>query len=165
MPTVTIRIEDDIRRIELPEEVATAEVIKMGSGAYFVKTATGSREIFVDEHGTFSDGNSVDGFSVELLSVREALIRERFASSIVNGKSAGTGSLIVKSPMPGLVRSILVAVGDTVEKNSTLLILEAMKMENNISAAGAGIVTSIFVEPGTSVDKNARLIEIERREP
>jgi len=67
----------------------------------------------------------------------------------------------VKAPMPGLVLEIAVKAGDQVNEGDTLLILEAMKMENVIKAPGAGTVKSIVVKPKDAIEKNAVLIEME----
>jgi acetyl-CoA/propionyl-CoA carboxylase biotin carboxyl carrier protein len=53
--------------------------------------------------------------------------------------------------MQGTIVKVLVAVGDTVEAGDTVCVLEAMKMENNITAETAGTVTEVRVEPGDSV--------------
>lgn len=65
----------------------------------------------------------------------------------------------VKAPMPGLIQSVAVHVGDTVHKGDTLLVLVAMKMENTIKAPGEGTVKAIRAEPGSTVEKNQVLIE------
>jgi len=67
----------------------------------------------------------------------------------------------VKAPMPGLVLSIDVKEGQEVEKDTPLLVLEAMKMENLIKSPGEGIVKTIHIEKGNSVEKNQLLIELE----
>ncbi len=67
----------------------------------------------------------------------------------------------VKAPMPGLILDISVSVGQEVAENDNLLILEAMKMENNLSAPRAGIIKAIHVEKGATVDKGQLLIEFE----
>lgn len=67
----------------------------------------------------------------------------------------------VKSPMPGLVLSIKVEVGASVEKDQPLMVLEAMKMENVIAAPGEGVVKSIEVGEQDKVDKNQVLIRFE----
>jgi biotin carboxyl carrier protein len=69
--------------------------------------------------------------------------------------------LEIKAPMPGLVLNVMIAVDQEVSKGDNLLILEAMKMENNISAGVAGKVVRVLVEQGKSVDKNSPLVEIE----
>jgi biotin carboxyl carrier protein len=66
----------------------------------------------------------------------------------------------VKAPMPGLVLRILVKDGDEVKKGETLLVLEAMKMENVIKAPADLVVKKITVTEKTAVDKNQVLIEL-----
>jgi len=67
----------------------------------------------------------------------------------------------IKSPMPGLVLELKVGVGDSVEKGTPLLILEAMKMENIIKSSGEGIVKAINIKQGQAVEKNEVLLEME----
>ncbi|WP_179346544.1 acetyl-CoA carboxylase biotin carboxyl carrier protein subunit [Winogradskyella ursingii] len=67
----------------------------------------------------------------------------------------------VKAPMPGLILEISVKIGDKVEEDDALLILEAMKMENILKSPRAGIIKSIKVKQGETVDKNMLLIEFE----
>lgn len=67
----------------------------------------------------------------------------------------------VKSPLPGVVTEIKVAVGDEVKAGDTVLILEAMKMANNIEAEKDGKVTAICVKTGESVMEDAPLVVIE----
>jgi biotin carboxyl carrier protein len=65
----------------------------------------------------------------------------------------------LKAPMPGLVLDILVEGGKEVKKGDPLLILEAMKMENVLKAAGDGSIKSVEVKKGDSVEKNQVLIK------
>ena len=65
----------------------------------------------------------------------------------------------IKAPMPGLIKSIEVSIGDTVEKGDPLLILEAMKMENVLKSPGPGTITSIAVEAGMTVEKGEVLVK------
>jgi len=67
----------------------------------------------------------------------------------------------VKAPMPGLVLDIKVKAGDEITEGDTLLVLEAMKMENMLKSPGAGIVKSINVNQGEAVEKGQVLIEME----
>jgi biotin carboxyl carrier protein len=67
----------------------------------------------------------------------------------------------VKAPMPGLVVEVAVAIGQTVMKGDKVLILEAMKMENVIKAAGDGVIKAVHVSKGIAVEKGQLLIEIE----
>lgn len=65
----------------------------------------------------------------------------------------------VKAPMPGLIIDLRVKEGDTVKAGDPLIILEAMKMENIIKAAGDSVVKTVKVKKGDSVEKNQILIE------
>lgn len=67
----------------------------------------------------------------------------------------------IKAPMPGLVTSILVNIGDSVQKGDNLLVLEAMKMENNLKAEQDVIIKDIIIDKGSSVEKNQVLIIFE----
>ena len=73
--------------------------------------------------------------------------------------SAGAGTP-VKAPLPGTINAINVKVGDTVAVGDVVVILEAMKMQNNIEAENAGTVTSILVNPGDSVMEGAVMLTI-----
>ena len=70
------------------------------------------------------------------------------------------GADAMPSPMPGNILRILVNVGDTVTENQPLMILEAMKMENEIVAAKAGVVAGIHVKEGQVVNPGDALITI-----
>ncbi|MCE5256008.1 MAG: biotin/lipoyl-binding protein [Spirochaetaceae bacterium] len=69
-------------------------------------------------------------------------------------------SLSVKSPMPGVVMSFKVAAGQDVKKGDVLLILEAMKMENEIVAPQAGKILSLRVPAGASVNTGDSLVDL-----
>lgn len=73
--------------------------------------------------------------------------------------AAGAGTK-VESPMPGTVLDIKVANGATVKEGEPVVILEAMKMENEINAPCSGTVTSICVNKGDSVDSGTVLVTI-----
>lgn len=72
---------------------------------------------------------------------------------------AGTGTAI-KAPLPGTITTVCVKVGDKVNVGDTVIVLEAMKMQNNIEAENAGTVTSIVVNQGDSVMEGATLLTI-----
>jgi biotin carboxyl carrier protein len=76
----------------------------------------------------------------------------------LNNTSSGKVNNI-KAPMPGLIIDMRVSAGDMVKSGDSLLILEAMKMENIIKSPGEGIVKSVKVKKGESVEKNQVLIE------
>lgn len=79
------------------------------------------------------------------------------------GMSDAKGAKVnhIKAPMPGLIFELAVAEGDQVKKGDKVLILEAMKMENVIKAAGDGTVKKIHINKGQAVEKNQLLIEFQ----
>lgn len=79
------------------------------------------------------------------------------APAATNGPGAGAP---VKAPLPGVVTKVLVAAGQAVKKGETVLVLEAMKMENNITAETDGTVTGICVAAGDSVMEGTTLLTI-----
>ena len=76
-------------------------------------------------------------------------------------KPAATVGTKVVSPMPGTIVNVNVAVGDTVKEGQVVMILEAMKMENDIVAACDGKVSAIMVKKGDGVESNDVLLTIQ----
>lgn len=72
---------------------------------------------------------------------------------------AGNGTP-VKAPLPGVVTQVPVAIGQNVKKGDTVVVLEAMKMENNITAENDGTVTGICVAAGDTVMEGTTLVTI-----
>jgi pyruvate carboxylase subunit B len=100
----------------------------------------------------------VDGyrFDVEALDERTSAIREL---SKLSAAAAGPAPLV--APMPGLIVRVNVKAGDKVGQGQGLVVMEAMKMENELRAQAAGTVKSVNVTPGTAVEKGTVLIEME----
>ncbi len=80
---------------------------------------------------------------------------------IAKPAAPSSGKSGVKSPLPGVILEIKVKVGDAVKKGQTIIILEAMKMENNINADKDGTITAINVNKGDSVLEGNDLVIIE----
>ena len=87
------------------------------------------------------------------------------AESTTSEESASSANVntnnAVKAPLPGVITSIEVAVGDEVKAGDTLLVLEAMKMANNIESEKDGKIAAILVKPGQSVMEDDPLVVIE----
>ena len=100
----------------------------------------------------------VDGFRFEgeALDERTRAIRDITAES---SKSTGPAALV--APMPGLIVRVNVAAGDAVQSGQGLIVMEAMKMENELRATAAGKVKTVLVEPGKAVEKGAVLVDFE----
>ena len=83
------------------------------------------------------------------------------AATPVTTASAPVNGHPIKTPLPGVIIDVKVNVGDTVTKGQTVVLLEAMKMENNINADRDGKVASIAVSKGDTVADGAILIVLE----
>jgi len=93
------------------------------------------------------------------LSIRTTL-QEKAYQLLSASQSNVQQVTIVKSPMPGLVLKILKNVGDNISKGETVMILEAMKMENEIKSNIEGIITEINVSEGKPVEKYISLFSL-----
>jgi pyruvate carboxylase subunit B len=100
----------------------------------------------------------VDGVTLEAAVVDE---RTRHIRSLTGGGAARSGPPTLKAPMPGLVLRVLVAPGQAVAPGQGLVVLEAMKMENELRATAAGTVKAVLVAAGAAVDKGKLLLEFE----
>jgi biotin carboxyl carrier protein len=100
----------------------------------------------------------IDGFrfDVEALDERARAIRDLSASTT---KSTGPAPLV--APMPGMIVRVNIADGDTVQPGQGLVVMEAMKMENELRATAAGTVKRVLVAPGMAVEKGTLLLEME----
>lgn len=85
--------------------------------------------------------------------------RKAIAAALGRGaRPAAAGA--VRAPMPGLVVRVLVAEGDRIEAGAGLVVVEAMKMQNQLKSPAAGVVRKIHVQPGAAVEKGAVLVEL-----
>lgn len=75
--------------------------------------------------------------------------------------TAGGSKIGIKTPLPGVILDVKVNVGDVVKKGQTVIVLEAMKMENNINAPKDGTVKAVNVKKGDSVAESMDLLIIE----
>jgi biotin carboxyl carrier protein len=78
-----------------------------------------------------------------------------------DGGSAHGGPQRVLAPMPGKIARILVKVGDSVRVRQPLVVIEAMKMENELRAMREGVVSQLLVKDGQSVDAGTLLVVVE----
>ena len=94
--------------------------------------------------------------------VHQIVVKDRFDLLLEQmGMSQAASNKLndLKAPMPGLIVSVTIQPGDMVKKGDSLLILEAMKMENIIKAPGEGTVKAIRIAKGDRVEKNQVLVE------
>ena len=100
---------------------------------------------------------TTDGAAPAAAPAAPAAAEAPAAPAAKSGPGAGAP---VKAPLPGVVTKILVSEGQAVKKGETVLVLEAMKMENNITAEADGTVSGICVSAGDSVMEGTTLITI-----
>jgi biotin carboxyl carrier protein len=152
------------------------EVETLGTGGYAV-TLDGKRhelESLVLPHGSISmivenesyfaefyeKGDEVDvmlrGHVARVDIVDERRLRQRAASAII-----AEGKQVISAPMPGKVVKVFVKVGDEVKEGQGLVVVEAMKMENELKAPRAGKVTEVLAKEGTPVENGAKLVVVE----
>jgi pyruvate carboxylase subunit B len=100
----------------------------------------------------------IDGwrFDAEALDERTRAIRDLSAAS-----AAASGPAPVIAPMPGLIVRLHVQLGDQVQAGQAVVVMEAMKMENELSAPAAGTIKVIHAVPGKAVEKGALLVELQ----
>jgi biotin carboxyl carrier protein len=86
--------------------------------------------------------------------------RTRRLREVTGGGRAGGGRVAIKAPMPGRVVRVEVEAGDRVRQGQGVVVLEAMKMENELAAPLAGRVTAVHAQAGTAVTKGTVLVEV-----
>lgn len=152
-------LQRDGNQLQLNEQPVICDLKELRPGSYHMLYKGQSFEIEVlqtdrngKKHQFTINGKKVDA---ELYDRFDALLKEL-------GMDAGAAQKVgdLKAPMPGLVVDIPVKEGDTVKKGDTLLILEAMKMENALKAVGDAVVKKIAVKKGQAVEKNALMIQM-----
>ena len=127
---------------QLPEGGTLSLLINNRSLEAIVDESEETYEVLI--HGELYTVRVQDERSYRLAQARSSLVED-------------VGAMAVKSPMPGLILDVLVAEGDRVQKGDKIVILESMKMENELRAGRDGQVTRVFVQAGDSVDKNQEL--------
>jgi len=126
-----------------------------------------SYDVDIEHTGDLS--NTLDGrmavrvrgrvVEMEMLDERRKKMKDASQSHL-----AGGGAGVIESPMPGKVLKFLVAEGDAVTEGQGVVVVEAMKMENELKASIDGVVTSLKVGEGDTVDAGAILATIEAPE-
>ncbi len=150
-----VTIQDDQLIVDGAPTDYTFEVLRDGYVSMIVDGE--SVPVSIEPTGPDTMRVTIDGrrTEVEVKDERDLLVEE-----FGLGEDAAAGGE-VRAPMPGLVLEVLVAEGDEVAADQGLLVLEAMKMENELKAPAGGVVRAVHAASGDAVDKEALLIEIE----
>lgn len=100
----------------------------------------------------------IDGWRFELDALDE---RARAIRDLSAAAAGAQGPAPVVAPMPGLIVRLHVQVGDQVEAGQPVVVMEAMKMENELRAQAAGTVKAVHAQPGKAVEKGMVLVELD----
>lgn len=152
---VELRREGDRYLGQAGERVVEAEVLERGPSSLLIRLGDRTFDVTCDLRGTrhFLDFGTHQ-VAVEILDpLRDGSDAE------TGGEAAGRAEVV--AAMPGKVVGVKVKIGDSVARGQGLIVLEAMKMENEVPAPRAGIVTSIAVEAGQTVETGALLATVE----
>ena len=169
MNKLTVTIDDKTFEVE----VAAA----LGSAGMFTVQMEGERlTVYVPDAATPADDGTdavdwmiVDNrpyemiFAPDLRSVQLEGMRHtiQVRDKETRGARPVSGDGRIKAPIPGLIARLNVEAGQAVEVGQTVVVLEAMKMENEIRASKPGVVHLVHVKPGQTVVLNEALVEIE----
>ena len=141
---------EDVAAQVIPVDGTPVRMVTIGNEVHRVVVRPGATR---GAYTLWLDGHR---FDVEALDERTKAIRE------LSGAGAGpTGPAPLKAPMPGLIVRVNVQVGDQVQAGQGIVVMEAMKMENELRTTAAGKVKSVLAKPGTAVEKGALLVELE----
>jgi pyruvate carboxylase subunit B len=132
-----------------------ATVLRLGSAVYRVAFEEQNGSGRSSRRGRYTIWVNGERFSVDALDQRRRAAEQ--ATAAVHRRSTPA----LKAPMPGLIVKVRVSSGDVVTAGQGLIVMEAMKMENELRAPSAGTVTKVHVEAGKAVEKGALLIEME----
>ena len=123
---------------------------------YSVITENQSYAVVIEEqHGEYQVQMRGHLFTGHVLDERAQLLASRRG-----GGKTETGEISIKAPMPGLIAALPVSEGQAVKAGDTVVILESMKMHNELKAPRDGVVQRISVEVGHSVEQNKLLVTI-----
>jgi pyruvate carboxylase subunit B len=99
---------------------------------------------------------TLEGVRYDLRVVDE---RTRHIAGLAGATAARAGPAVLRAPMPGLVVRVMVSAGQKVEAGRGVVVLEAMKMENELRATAPGVVDRVIVTAGQAVEKGQPLVE------
>lgn len=143
--------------------LATGEAGNSQAGHYSLLVGARSFDVYVQSVASEDEDDAARVFEVHLRGqvyrVRIADERTQALASLAGGTHAA-GDVNIRAPMPGLVSNILVEEGAEVQRGQAVVVLEAMKMENDLTTPRPGIVKSLRVSKGQTVTQNDLLAVI-----
>ncbi len=142
--------------VRIGDRVHVVDAFKHDYGTLSLIVDTPSYTATLDERGAKVHVRVKDSvFPLEILDERRLRMRRASARFTVAGRQT------ITSPIPGRIVKVLVAPGDEVRRGQGLVVVEAMKMENELKSPKDGKVVEVFVREGQAVEGNARLCAVE----
>jgi biotin carboxyl carrier protein len=148
-----------INSIWVDEKEYSQELYQLSGDTYLLKLDNKIYEISVAKIDNERFNISVDGKNYDTI-VRSS-VQEK-AVKLVELKAISKNKSEVKAPMPGMVLKINKQAGDDVEEGESVMILEAMKMENDLRAHISGKIKNVYIKEGMTVEKGYTLFTIEQ---
>ena len=162
-------LNEKSHEVTFSDDLSTASVNGSRYQIEFTTQANGRRLMRIGTRLYRIDNLQIDGQEVTFtlngrwhtvtVKDEQELLLERLGFKTAAASSAG----MVNAPMPGKILEVMVDEEQEVEQGDPVIILEAMKMENELKAPSSGVVSSVMIEAGNSVEKNQPLLEIEPR--
>ena len=149
--------------VRLDDQPLTVDQVDLGGGHMSLLIGNHSYDLFIRALPAESRATDTQTFDVVLDGVTQTieLVDERRRALTGSSKRQEVvGDVTVKAPMPGLVMHVLVVPGDIVAQGQRVVVLEAMKMQNDLNAPRAGVVRAVKTEQGQAVNQNQPLVVI-----
>lgn len=135
-------------------EPRQVDFLALGPSLYSVITNSQSYEVVIEER----DDNIEVQMRGHLYQTEVLDERAQFMQMQAGNLGSETGEITIKSPMPGLIVAVPVHEGQQVSKGQTIIILESMKMQNELKAPRDGVINRVIVQAGQSVEQSAQLL-------
>jgi biotin carboxyl carrier protein len=156
--TYIIEINDDRRVIVDGKEYAVDFESVLGQPVYSLLIDGRSYEAYVYESEDANDWQVLIRGDLFTASVEDE--REQRLRAAAGAVTSSTDEFNLKAPMPGLIVAVPISEGQAVKKGDILVILESMKMQNELKSPRAGSVTRVRVRAGESVEHNQVLVTV-----
>jgi len=155
--TYTVDQKEGIRTVNGLEIIADFKTLKPGTYHYLINNKSYNINVIESDKNSKQYQLRINGknFDVQLRDRYDDLLHQLGLDTITAAKISD-----LKAPMPGLVVDILVQENSVVKKGDTLVILEAMKMENSLKATADTVVKKVMVKKGQAVEKNEVLVQL-----
>ncbi len=152
---VEVTEEDGTIKVVIDGKEHNIDFYENGENFYSIIIDNASFQVDIAENnGKYEIISNGDLYTVEVLDEMKKIIKERSVAGL-------RGRQVIEAQMPGVIQKVFVEEGDEVEAGAPLLVLVAMKMENEITTPKAGTVKEVFVGEGETVSDGDKLIVVE----